>query len=222
MVDMESTIDYIPALGFHWLTPLYDPLVDHLLPEDMLRKRLVLEADILPGMRVLDLGCGTGSLAILIKQSHVLSQVYGLDADPQILDIARSKARKAQTKITLEQGLAYQLPFPDAWFDRVLTSLVFHHLTTQQKKEALDEVYRVLRPGGKFAILDLGVPHDMYSWLVSQVVRRTEQAEANIRGLLPGMIQQTGLINITEIDKFGTIFGSLSLLRAEKQPQAAT
>ncbi len=213
---MESTQKYIPGLRYHWLTPFYDPLVHRFVPEDMLRNRLSLEADILPGMRVLDLGCGTGTLAILIKQGHVFAHVYGLDADPQVLAIARSKADQAQAEITFQQGLAYQLPFSSAWFDRILTSLVFHHLSTQQKQQALNEVFRVLKPGGKLTLLDIGVPYGSYARLVSQVVRRTEQAEANVRGLLPGMIQQAGFINCSVIDHFETIFGSLSLLSAVK------
>ncbi len=212
---METTNRYIPALGYHWLTPLYDPIIHRFMREDVLRGRLVLEADILPGMRVLDLGCGTGTLTILIKQSHLMSQVYGLDADPQVLEIARSKANQAGANITLEQGLAYQLPFPEAWFDRVLTSLVFHHLTGQQKQQALIEVSRVLRPGAKFCLLDIGVPQSFYTRLVSQVIRRTEQVEDNIQGLLPGMIQNAGFANTKEIESFGTVMGTLSLYRAE-------
>ena len=111
---MESTHRYIPALGFHWLTPLYDPLIHRFMREDVLRSQLVLQADILPGMRVLDLGCGTGTLTILIKQSHLMTQVYGLDADPQVLEIARTKAHQASARITLEQGMANHLPFFDA------------------------------------------------------------------------------------------------------------
>ncbi len=218
---MESTQNYIPALRYHWLTPLYDPLVHRFMPEDMLRERLALEADILPGMRVLDLGSGTGTLAVLIKQGHVFAEVYGLDADPQVLGIARAKADQAQAEVTFQQGLAYQMPFPNAWFDRVLTSLVFHHLTTQQKQQALNEAYRVLQPGGKLTLLDIGVPYGRYAWLISQVVRRTEQVEANVRGLLPGMIQQAGFVNCTERDHFATVFGSLSLLTSLKPAQSA-
>ena len=213
---METKQGYIPALRYHWLTPFYDPLVHHFMPKDVLRERLVLEADIQPGMRVLDLGCGTGTLAILIKRSHVFAHVYGLDADPQVLAIARTKADQAQVEITFQEGLAYQLPFPGAWFDRVITSLVFHHLTTQQKQQALNEVFRVIKPGGRFTLLDIGVPYGPYAWLVSQVVRRTEQAEANVRGLLPGMIQQAGLSQYKVVEHFATIFGSLSLLSAGK------
>ena len=215
-VKMETTQKYIPALGHRWLTPLYDPLVHRIMREDELRNRLVLEADILPGMRVLDLGSGTGTLTILIKQSHVFTDVYGLDADPQVLDIARSKAEKSGTKITLKQGMAYQLPYPNDWFDRVLTSLMLHHLDTAQKQQALKEVYRVVRPGGIFAILDMGKPQGIYAHLVSQIMRHTEHARDNIQGLLPSMLKDAGFGNIQEIESFDTLFGSLSLLRAEK------
>ncbi|HSB65483.1 MAG TPA: methyltransferase domain-containing protein [Anaerolineales bacterium] len=214
---MENTERYIPALRFHWLTPLYDPLVHRFMREDLLRSQLVLEADILPGMRVLDLGCGTGTLAILIKQGHWMSQVYGLDADPQVLEIAQGKAKQACTGITLDQGLAYQLPYPDEWFDRIVTSLVLHHLTTIQKQQAINEVYRVLKPGGKFIALDFGVPHGTYSRLIGQIMRRTERVEDNIRGLLPGMIASAGFDPVAEIGWFATLFGSLSIYRADKQ-----
>jgi len=216
---METTERYIPALGQHWLTPLYDPLVHHLMRENMLRTRLVLEADILPGMRVLDLGCGTGTLTILIQQSHLMAQVYGLDADPQVLEIARSKARQEGARITLEQGMAYQLPYSDGWFDRVVTSLMLHHLTSSQKQQALNEVFRILRPGGKFTILDIGVPRGAYAWLVAQVMQRMERADDNIHGLLPSMVKDAGFVNVSEIERFGTMLGTISLLRAEKEAE---
>lgn len=214
---MQSSQGYIPALGYHWLTPLYDPLIHRFMHEVELRQRLAMEADILPGMRVLDLGCGTGTLAILAKQTHVFARVTGLDADPQALDIARAKARLAGVSILLEQGMAGQLPFPDGRFDRVLSSLVIHHLDQLQKLQAFQEVYRVLQPGGKFCILDIGTPHTTYSRLVSQVVRHTEFAADNIQGLLPHLLKKAGFVNIVEIGHFGSVFGSLSLLRAEKQ-----
>lgn len=213
---MENTEHYIPALGFHWLTPLYDPLAQHFFREDVFHRHLVMQADILPGMRVLDLGSGTGTLAIMIKQSHVMSDVYGLDADPQILEIARRKAAQVGARITLERGMADQLPYPPVWFDRVVTSLMLHHLTTEQKQQAMKEVYRVLRPGGKFYILDFGIPHTTYARLILPIIRHTERVEDNLRGLLPGMLQDAGFVGVSELEWFGTIAGSVSLYRAQK------
>src|SRR5262245_2499174 len=73
---------FVPALGFDWLTPLYDPLIRLALREEAVKQRLVDQARIAPGMQVLDLGCGTGTLALLIKRSHPTARVVGLDVDP--------------------------------------------------------------------------------------------------------------------------------------------
>ncbi len=216
---METTEHYIPALRFHWLTPLYDPFIHRFMREDVFRPRLILEADILPGMRVLDLGCGTGTLTVLTKKSHVMAQVYGIDADPKVLAIARAKAEQAGAAVTLERGMAYRLPYNDAWFDRVLTSLVVHHLDRSEKQRAFNEVYRVLRPGGKFVILDFGEPHSGYNWLASQVMRYTEHVDDNVRGLLPSFLMESGFKNVAEVEWFSTIVGGLSLYRAEKPSQ---
>src|SRR3972149_904967 len=129
---------YIPALGHDWLTPLYDPLLRWVMREETFKRRLIAQADIQPGQRVLDLGCGTATLTILIKQVHPDSEVIGVDADVKVLDIGRAKASKAGVDITLDHGMAFQLPYPDRSFDRVLSSLVLHHLTREDKRRTLD------------------------------------------------------------------------------------
>src|SRR3989337_1666309 len=143
---------YIPALEYDWLTPLYDPLMRWLMPEASFKGRLVEQAQIEPGHRVLDLGCGTGTLTILIKQLHPEAQVVGLDGDPKVLAIARAKAAKAGVEIALVRGMAFVLPFPDRSFDRVLSSLVLHHLNHDNKVRTLNEVFRLLQPGGQLHI----------------------------------------------------------------------
>src|SRR5262245_66181943 len=95
---------FVPALGYDWLTPLYDPLLRLALREDEVKQRLIDQARIAPGMRVLDLGCGTGTLAILIKRSHPEAQVVGLDVDPKVLEIARGKIAAARVDVELRQG----------------------------------------------------------------------------------------------------------------------
>jgi ubiquinone/menaquinone biosynthesis C-methylase UbiE len=213
---MDTTKPYIPAMGVHWLTPFYDPLVRRFMQEDHLRSQLILQAEILPGMKVLDLGSGTGSLTILIKQSHRMASVYGLDADPQVLEIARRKASHAEVDINLDQGMAYQLPYPDGMFDRVVTSLAFHHLDIHEKQLAMREVFRVLRPGGYFCLLDFGKPHGWYARLASQVLRRTEHAADNVQGLLPVMMGQAGFQNVVEVERLPMFMGDISLLMGEK------
>lgn len=213
---MVSEKRYIPALSFRWLTPLYDPLLKWVMREETFKRRLVQQANIQPNMRLLDLGCGTGTLTIMLKQSAPQAKIIGLDGDEDVLAIARSKASEAGVDIQWEKGLAYDLPYPDHSFDRVVSSLVIHHLITEDKVRAFNEVYRVLRGGGEFHIVDFGPPHNPYERILALFDRWLEEAEDNARGRLPGMMQSAGLQQIEETFHLTTIFGSLSMLRAVK------
>ena len=207
---------YIPALSYDWLTPLYDPLVGGLLRDSVFKRRLVEQARITAGQRVLDLGCGTATLTILIKSLHPRAEVIGLDGDAKVLRIARSKARRARVEIALDHGMAFDLPYPDGCLDRALSSLVFHHLTTEDKRRTAREVVRVLRPGGELHVADFGRPHNPLMYLVSLVTRRFEQVGDNIEGRLPGMFRDAGLVDVTETARYATLFGTLVLYKAVK------
>jgi ubiquinone/menaquinone biosynthesis C-methylase UbiE len=213
---MDKTEKYIPALSFRWLTPLYDFFLKWGMREETFKRHLIHQAHLQPGMRVLDLGCGTGTLTILIKQTHPEAEVIGLDGDLAVLEIARSKANQAGVNITLDYGMAFQLPYPDNSFDRVLSSLVIHHLTTNNKQRAMFEIYRILRPGGELHIVDIGKPHSIYARLISLIMRRLEEAADNIQGLLPEMMRNAGFQQVEEPAQYTTIIGGLSLFRAEK------
>jgi ubiquinone/menaquinone biosynthesis C-methylase UbiE len=187
-----------------------------LMREGSIKRRLIQEAAIYPGQRVLDLGCGTGTLAIMVKQSVPEAEVTGLDGDAKILEIARSKADKAGVNLKLDQGMAYQLPYPDSSFDRVLSSFVFHHLESGDKRKTMREVYRILLPEGEFYLLDLGKPHKTYGHLLSIWGRWIERADDNVKGLLPVMMREAGFELVEESDYFTTVIGSLSLYRGRK------
>src|SRR5438093_7602838 len=96
--------------------------------------------------QILDLGCGTGTLTLQIKRAFPHAEVRGIDGDPKILKIARAKTQRAGLEIALDEGMAFALPYPDATFDRVVSSLVLHHLTAGDKRRSCAEVFRVLRP----------------------------------------------------------------------------
>ncbi|HEX8831402.1 MAG TPA: class I SAM-dependent methyltransferase, partial [Longimicrobium sp.] len=153
----QPRTDYVPAAGRHWLLPFYD-LLTRVLGADRSRKVLAQQAACRPGDRVLDVGCGTGSLLVLLKQLHPAAEVAGLDPDPGALTIARRKAERAGVAVLLDQGLAGELPYADGTFDRVLSSLMYHHLRGAQKEQMLREVRRVLKPGGSFHLLDFAGP----------------------------------------------------------------
>ncbi len=125
---MPTQNRYIPALSFRWLTPLYDPLLKWGMREQAFKRRLIQFAHIQPGQKVLDLGCGTGTLTLMLKQAVPGAIVTGVDGDPEVLATARSKAAEVHAQITWDQSLAYDLLYADGSFDVVLSSLVVHHL----------------------------------------------------------------------------------------------
>lgn len=213
---MSSLEKYIPAFGHDSLTALYDPLLKWVMREDRFKRELIRQAQIQKGQRILDLGCGTGTLTILVKQLHSDSEVVGLDGDPRILEIARTKAAKARVDLTLDLGMAFELPYPDNSFDRLLSCLVFHHLSTENKERTLQEAYRVLRTSGEILIADFGKPQNPLAFLISLVMRNLERARDNIKGLLPVMLQHAGFTQVEERTQFMTVFGTLSLYKGQK------
>ncbi len=213
---MSQNTNYIPALRFRFLTPLYDPLLRWGMREETFKNRLIKEARIAPNSRVLDLGCGTGTLTILIKQSQPTADVIGFDGDSQVLDIARAKAHAQGVNITLAQGMAYQLPYLNESFERVLSSLVLHHLATSDRERALREVHRVLKPDSEFWIVDFGKPHNALAFLISRVMRNLERTEDLIDDLLPEQLQRAGFQEVKVVQRFMTLFGTIALYAGRK------
>jgi ubiquinone/menaquinone biosynthesis C-methylase UbiE len=215
-MEVEKRDRYVPSLRYSWLTPLYDPVQRWIFRESVFKSHLVEQAHLKNGHKVLDLGCGTATLTIFIKKRHPAAEVFGLDGDPAALEIARLKAAKAGVEIAFEHGMASHLPYPDSSFDRVLSSLMFHHLNAEQKRDAMQEVFRVLRPAGQFYLADLGRPHTVLMYLISLVMRRLEHAADNIRGLLPGMIREAGFLQVTETATFAMPYGTVCFYTAHK------
>ncbi len=149
----ETGKTYLPAAGHHWSLPLYDPMVK-LLGGDAVRAMLLEQAAVRSRHRVLDIGCGTGSLLVLIKHTHPDIEVVGLDPDPRALARATRKAQRSALSLQLDQGFADALPYPDDAFDRVFSSFMFHHLADADKVTTLREVRRVLKPGGRLHLMD--------------------------------------------------------------------
>jgi ubiquinone/menaquinone biosynthesis C-methylase UbiE len=204
---------FIPAAGRDWLLPLYDPL-QWLLGGDALKRPLVEQAGLVPGLRVLDIGCGTGSLTLLIKRLHPAVEVTGLDPDPKALAIAKRKAERAGLAIRLERGFSNPLPYADACFERVFSSLMFHHLTQHEKMATLVEVRRVLAPGGSLHLLDFGPPRSGFSRAAAHVLHRAGHVHDNLEGRIPDFLAQAGFVHTEEVAERGTFVGSLSFYRA--------
>lgn len=208
---------YIPALRFHALTRLYDPLLAVVLRERVWKTRLVDETTLAPGLRALDLGCGTGTLTILLACSCPDAAVVGLDADPDVLERARSKAQKVGVSVEFVEGMADKPPFPPQSFDRVVSSLLFHHLTRDGKLRALRAARDLLARGGELHVADWGKPQDAVmraAFLPVRLLDGFETTRDNAEGALPRLIEEAGFENVRETHRQRTVFGTLVLLRA--------
>lgn len=149
--------DYLPAAGHDLLLPGYD-LLTRLLGMPPAYDELVNAAELYDGAQVLEIGCGTANLTIMAKRAHPGVELTGLDPDPRALGRARRKA-SGLVGIRFEQGYAQELSYADGSFDRVLSSMMLHHLDSRVKAAAIAEGYRVLRPGGSIHIVDVVGPH---------------------------------------------------------------
>lgn len=127
--------------------------------ERVFRENILRLARLQPGQSILDVGCGTGSLAIAAKRRlGATGQMRGVDASPEMLARARKKAKRAGLEIEFTEAFAQQLPFADAQFDRVLSTVMLHHLPSGARAECAREMRRVLKPGGHMLVVDFGNP----------------------------------------------------------------
>lgn len=211
--------NYIPALKYDWLTKLYDPLISTFMPEKQFRNALIEQALLKQGSRVLDFGCGSLTLSLLAAERHPKANFHAIDVDEKILTIAKGKLVKSEVQVSLLQYDGSTLPFADGYFDRVVSSLVFHHLTKEQKKRALNEIFRVLKSNGQLHIADWGKAKNVFmrgAFYLVQMLDGFKTTTDNIKGLLPEYIYQAGFEDVTETKSFATILGTLSLYKGIK------
>ena len=215
----KTTEHYVPALGHDFLTSLYDPIVALTTRERTFKSHLIRQAEIPDGADVLDLGCGTGTLTTWTAKKRPDARVVGLDGDPKVLSIAARKAAAAGVKLRFDVGLSFALSYPDASFDRVLSSLLFHHLTRSDKRRTIAEIRRVLKPGGQLHVADWGRPSSFLMRILFypiQVLDGFDSTRDNVHGLLPSLFEEGGFANVSLHRELRTIFGTLALYSARK------
>lgn len=211
--------DYVPALAYHWLTPFYDVVVRATTRERRFKQALIRQACLAPGQRVLDLASGTGTLAIWIKQREPQLEITGIDIDPGILARAARKAKSANVAVNFTRALSYELPYLAAYFDRVVSSLFFHHLSWEDKSRTAQELFRVLKPGGELHVADWGRPANLAMrglFLMIQWLDGFESTRDNAAGRLVRLFEDAGFVDVAQRQTFSTIFGTLALYRAVK------
>lgn len=168
--------------------------VDHL--EDLItfgHRRAILQAtleaaDIRRGERLVDVGCGTGELAIVARQDATIGPVIGIDATPGMIDLARKRAVHAGVAVDFRLATAEALPLPDGSADAITSTFLFHHLPSDLKREALREMWRVLAPGGRLIIADYGWVRSAIGHLAAIPMRFN--FHEHVRGQLNGELER--------------------------------
>ena len=205
----ESTgRSFVPAAGKHWRLPFYD-LIAKVLGADAARGPLAEQAEVQPGQRVLVIGCGTGTLLVLLKRRQPGAEIVGLDPDAAAVAIAGRKARRTGLSVRLDRGFADELPYPDGTFDRVLSSFMFHHLSRSVKEGTLREVRRVLKPGGRFHMVDFAGPGSGHRGFLARHIHSNQHLRDNDEVRVLGMLHDAGLADARVVARRSSPLGGM-------------
>lgn len=196
---------YLPAAGRDIFLPFYD-VITRLSGSDRARQALLDQADLRPGQHVLDIGCGTGTLAILVKRRYPRIEIVGLDPDPKALARAKRKARRAGVFPQFDQGFSDALAYSVASFDHVLSSFMFHHLEKDTKQRTLQEIRRVLKPGGQLHLVDF-VVENADGGLLARFFHSHAQLADNSEARILELLKQAGLTEAKVAARRATFFG---------------
>lgn len=206
---------YVPALRFPALTGWYDAVVAALVRERRFKERLVDQVALAPGMRVLDVGCGTGTLLAQLQRSCPRAEVHGLDGDPAALELARRKLAAAHLPVTLHEGMSFALPFEDGGLQRVTSSLLFHHLSLENKRRTLDEIRRVLSNEGELHLADWCPPSNAVmrmAFVPVQLLDGVANTQDNVMGRLERMLAER-FPRAERTCRLATALGALAVYR---------
>lgn len=210
---MTDSTDFTPAAGRFASTALYDSGVALLTRESVWRRELISRLAPATGEAILDVGCGTGSLAILLKQAQPEAQITGLDPDPEALTIAKRKAAAAGVEIEWEQGFAHDAAKFGA-FDKTVSSLVFHQVPFDGKRSGIAAMFAATKPGGLVCIADYA---EQDQWLMRQFFRFIQliDGRTNTQPNADGFIERelSGLIGKAVVPAYSlnTATGTISI-----------
>lgn len=219
MTDTDR--DFVPALGKSGSLDRYDAAIALMTREKRWRSDLLKLVAPQPGDRIVDIGCGTGTLAIALKEGEPESEILAVDPDPAVLEIAQTKARTAGADIHWFEAMGDELDGIAALqgCDKIVSSLVFHQCPMEIKEAIAAQMHRLLRPGGQLFIADYG---EQRSPLMRMLFRQiqwldgVEYTEPNARGCMPDTLASAGFDAVEEAKIIATPTGSISIYRAER------
>ena len=201
----------------HWVSK-YDIVAGLMgLGANRPNSRMIVEmAGISAGDKVLDVGCGTGSLTLTAQRyAGASGSVHGIDASPEMIEIARRKANRGGSQAAFEVGLIEKIAYPDATFDVVISRLVIHHLPDDLKRLGLAEMYRVLKPGGLLFLADFDPPENPILARIATTLVGHGMMQSNMRGI-PPMLAQAGFVEVA----YGPTRSQLLAFTSGKRPTA--
>lgn len=216
---MKNNQQYVPAFRLAFLTRFYDLFLKYAMPEKRFRSKLLHLVNIEQNQSILDFGCGTGTFAIMMKKITPSATIFGVDVDSKVLNIAARKAVRENAKIAFNTYDGKTLPYADNTFDKVISTLVFHHLTREHKVKALSEVRRVLKNGGALYVADFGKTENALLrafFFIWRLLDGLETTRDNFTGMLPSLMVEAGFKNVQETREGLTFFGSLYFYCARK------
>ena len=212
---------YVPALGYHFLTPFYDTVIALMTREMTWRKALVKQIAADQRDVVVDIGCGTGTLAVMLKRASPYTTVYGIDPDPGVLGRAEIKARDKGVLVHFMQGYGADTAERTAALrvNKLVSSLVFHQVPLEGKREILHSMFAALRPGGEIHIADYGLQRSVLMRLLFRQIQNLDgyaATQANADGVLPVLMEEIGFDAVRENRVIATPTGSISLYSGRK------
>jgi ubiquinone/menaquinone biosynthesis C-methylase UbiE len=216
---MSDTKDFTPAAGRFLPTSAYDRLLALLTREERWRAKLLERLAPRNGERILDVGCGTGSFAIMAKQAAPRAEVVGLDPDEDARTIAKAKAKAAGIGIEWKSGFARDAA-NFGQFEKVVSSLVFHQVPVVEKQAGLAAMFAAAKPGGRIIVADYARQD---SWLMRQAFKIVQCADGrtntqpNADGFLEAELARIGGVPVTADWTIDTPTGTISIFSLLKE-----
>lgn len=208
----EPNYKYIPPIKWPRLVPFYDFLCLIVGLGPGFQAKILNSVNLHNGMTVADIGCGTGVFLKIAKQKYPNIRLIGLDPDKHALSIAQRRLAKDQLEVETKEAFAESLPLEDRSVDVCFSSLVFHHMPDNIKRDAIKEIYRVLKDGGEMIITDFGARKNPILRKILFFEKR-EYIDGNFKGLILQFLQETNFKNIKIINRH---FPSIDIIIAEK------